>query len=506
MTRFRSFCLCTALLLVAPAVSAQSSNTQAAPTVPRVLTFSGKLVGADGQPRTGSVLITFALYTEQTGGTPVWTEQQAVTLDARGQYSAIIGAVSRDGVPAEAFVASAARWLGIRVEAELEQPRIMLVSVPYALKAADADTFGGKAPADFVLSEMLKDNVKSALADRKAAGGDPSVQGITTVNQLAKFLNDTGGYGDSGIYATGFGSDLILNVNGTTLDGVGFLTLNAGGRVTTAAGNDLNVVAPNTRSIFFKIDSPDAPRVEIDNIGRLGLGLNGAPPSNLLDVSGTTISFDGILSLEPGGKLTTFAGNDLNIEAPANRFVFFKNGGSVKMALDGSGNLGIGTSSPSSKLHVAGSVTADGYLTASHLAAKHQDVAEWVDAPEEIEAGTVVIVDPVAPNRVLPASRAYDTRVAGAVSRQPGLVLGEQRDGQAMVAQSGRVRIKVDAKYGAVRIGDLLVTSPTPGCAMRSRPLRVGAQALHRPGTLLGKALEALPNGKGEILVLLTLQ
>ena len=75
-----------------------------------------------------------------------------------------------------------------------------------------------------------------------------------------------------------------------------------------------------------------------------------------------------------------------------------------------------------------------------------------------------------------------------------------------MVAQSGRVRVKADARYGAIKIGDLLVTSPTPGYAMRSRPMRVAGQALHRPGTLLGKALEALPSGRGEILVLLTLQ
>ena len=75
-----------------------------------------------------------------------------------------------------------------------------------------------------------------------------------------------------------------------------------------------------------------------------------------------------------------------------------------------------------------------------------------------------------------------------------------------MGAANGRVRIKADAKYGAIKIGDLLVTSTTPGYAMRSRPLRVGSETLHRPGTLLEKALEALPTGKGEILVLLTLQ
>jgi len=85
-------------------------------------------------------------------------------------------------------------------------------------------------------------------------------------------------------------------------------------------------------------------------------------------------------------------------------------------------------------------------------------------------------------------------------------VLGEQGDGKTTVAQSGRVRVKVDASYGAIRIGDLLVTSPTPGYAMRSKAIRIGGSAIHRPGTLLGKALESLPAGKGEVLVLLTLQ
>ena len=75
-----------------------------------------------------------------------------------------------------------------------------------------------------------------------------------------------------------------------------------------------------------------------------------------------------------------------------------------------------------------------------------------------------------------------------------------------LAAQSGRVRIKVDARYGAIEAGDLLVTSPTPGYAMKSKPVKAGGVVMHRPGTILGKALESLPSGKGEILVLLTLQ
>jgi len=91
-------------------------------------------------------------------------------------------------------------------------------------------------------------------------------------------------------------------------------------------------------------------------------------------------------------------------------------------------------------------------------------------------------------------------------SAQPGLILGDAGPGRILVAQSGRVRIKVDATYDAIRAGDLLVTSPTPGHAMRSEPVTLGDTLLHRPGTILGKALEPLSHGKGEILVLLTLQ
>jgi hypothetical protein len=109
-------------------------------------------------------------------------------------------------------------------------------------------------------------------------------------------------------------------------------------------------------------------------------------------------------------------------------------------------------------------------------------------------------------NGVRASAKAYDVGVAGAVSAQPGLILGEKGQTKSLVAQSGRVRIKVDATYGAVRPGDLLVTSPTPGYAMVSKAVKVKGAELHRPGTILGKALEPLAGGKGEILVLLTLQ
>ena len=149
---------------------------------------------------------------------------------------------------------------------------------------------------------------------------------------------------------------------------------------------------------------------------------------------------------------------------------------------------------------MTGDVRVDG-----NIAAKYQDVAEWVDAAGALSAGTVVVVD-IAVNRVVASHAAYDTSVVGVVSPLPGIVLGEEGPGRVLVAQSGRVRTRVDARYGPIKRGDLLVTSSTAGCAMRSTPVMVNGVAMHRPGTIVGKALEDLPAGTGEILVLLTLQ
>jgi hypothetical protein len=152
-------------------------------------------------------------------------------------------------------------------------------------------------------------------------------------------------------------------------------------------------------------------------------------------------------------------------------------------------------------LHVEGNIHASGSINA-----KYQDVAEWVPSAQELAAGTVVVLDSGRANHVLASSEPYDTRVAGVVSARPGLILGEGGAGKVMVATTGRVRVKVDATRAPVNIGDLLVTSGAEGVAMKSEPVEVGGRKMHAPGTIIGKALEPLEKGVGEILVLLSLQ
>jgi hypothetical protein len=153
-----------------------------------------------------------------------------------------------------------------------------------------------------------------------------------------------------------------------------------------------------------------------------------------------------------------------------------------------------------------GNLTTTGTIEGGNIKAKYQDVAEWVESAQKLPAGTVVVLDHTKSNQVIASSNAYDTRDAGVVSAQPGIALGEAGANKVLVATTGRVTVMVNASRGPINVGDLLVTSDIPGFAMKSQPINIGGVQLHRPGTLVGKALEPLKTGKGKILVLLSLQ
>lgn len=262
------------------------------------------------------------------------------------------------------------------------------------------------------------------------------------------------------------------------------------GAVLTAApvsGLALSVWADNTsRAANASASLVQSLSVTMD--GKVGVG-NSAPTYSL-DVNGGINSFR--------AKAATASGSDV--------VAAFENNSGIQMIVRGNGNVGIGTTAPAKTLDVVGDINASGTITGGNIQAKYQDVAEWVESSEELPAGTVVILDSNRSNQVIASISAYDSRVAGVISLRPGIALGERGEGRVLVATTGRVKVKVDASNGPINIGDLLVTSDKTGLAMKSVPVEIGGVRIHRPGTLIGKALEPLAAGTGEILVLLSLQ
>jgi hypothetical protein len=206
-------------------------------------------------------------------------------------------------------------------------------------------------------------------------------------------------------------------------------------------------------------------------------------------------------------------------------------GGSVLMVLDSRGNLGLGTTSPAAKLDVNGRARVDSLeiVGGADLAEpfeirdgesanpsrdrKGADESEGNQATgqhgDEVEPGSVVVIDPEHPGALRISSEPRDAKVAGIISGAkglaPGMVLRSEgtalADGKHLVAMSGRVWCKCDASAAPIRPGDLLTTSATMGHAMR-----VGDDKDAPRGCIIGKAMTPLAEGKGLVLVLVNLQ
>lgn len=168
------------------------------------------------------------------------------------------------------------------------------------------------------------------------------------------------------------------------------------------------------------------------------------------------------------------------------------------------GNVGVGTATPTSRLHVNGTTTTN-VLTITG----GSDIAEPFDVASEqaVQPGMVVTIDEKQVGKLRLATSAYDHAVAGIISGangvKPGVTLtqeGTVADGKFPVAMSGRVWCYVDADAnGSVVAGDLLTTSATPGYAMKA------TDTSKSHGAILGKAMSSLPKGKGLVLVLVNL-
>ncbi len=107
---------------------------------PRRIKFSGTLNNSYGLPPDTPVVIHFALYTSKERPDSLWSESQLVELGEEGRYTVFLGASEKEGLPPELFSTGAALWLGVQVDGEEEQERVVLMVVPYALNAIDADT------------------------------------------------------------------------------------------------------------------------------------------------------------------------------------------------------------------------------------------------------------------------------------------------------------------------------------------------------------------------------
>jgi hypothetical protein len=222
-------CVGLVFLSFALPIIAQQSATPTDGVVPALMNFGGVLVDANGKPLTGMVGVTFFLYKDSQGGSPLWLETQNVQPDSAGRYKVALGSASNRGLPPELFVSGEARWLGVQIQGQAEQPRVLLLSVPYALKAGDAQTVGGLPPSAFVMAVPM-----GGTSSATSQGGssteaiNPALGGSGTTNFIPLWTPNGTTLGNSVFFQSGSGATAkvglgltnplaTLDINGITL-------------------------------------------------------------------------------------------------------------------------------------------------------------------------------------------------------------------------------------------------------------------------------------------------
>jgi len=208
---------------------------------------------------------------------------------------------------------------------EAEQPRLLLTSVPYAVKAADAETLGG-----FPASAFLRAN-STASASSKAPNDTPNVSetgqvpsGTGTTNSLTKWVNGTGLLGDSSLFEV----NSFLGV-GTSNPTSGLHIVN---------GTNANFTLQSTYSA--------GPQMEFKNAGTAAADWVFGIPGN---VNGSSFfiydakNLNSVFTIEQGAPANTFYAN-------------------------ASGFMGLGTSNPSSALHIVNNTNANFTLQSTYSA------------------------------------------------------------------------------------------------------------------------------------------
>jgi hypothetical protein len=337
-----------------------------------------------------------------------------------------------------------------------------------------------------------------------------------------------------------------FNGRGYFSSNVGIGTTNPTAKLEVAGDAKItgSLFAGSGPTVLFVDDTSDmvgigttSPRTQLEILGTTGLRVTTGDHTNVYGDFKHAYSGGLIINANAGGG--GFA--DMSFQTNA----------TTKMFIESSGNVGIGTSSPVTKLQIEGgtdaSLTGNGFIVNGSLTSTNMvidnnaiivrdngaaaklhlnngsgnvvvgvleitggsDLAEpfKIAGDETVKPGMVMAIDAEHPGQLRVSDKAYDRTVAGIVSGangiNPGMTMRQEdtlANGSTLVALTGRVYCYADASCGAIEPGDLLTTSERPGHAMKV------TDHSRAHGAILGKAMSSLDQGTGLVLVLVTLQ
>jgi hypothetical protein len=304
-------CASQAQLAAGPGIA---DSTSGQPVSSRTFAFSGSIPGQ----LDGALSVTFSIYSDQQSATALWTETQVVQITAE-KYSVMLGSTSATGVPSEIFSADQSHWLGVQVNGA--EKRYLLVSVPYAMKAVNADQLGGLPFSEYVTAQQLQAALQSAAAPgtstspnttstgpigQAAAAGTPpqpatdftdnnasevllvtqqgtgyAIHAVSSAQPEAIFSENSslGGTALRGFSSNPSGQSIGLLAEVASPDGISALLNNrAGGKILSLRSNGAEVGSFDSQG-NLTANGVNASNVNAQSFFGNGFGLSNVPPS-----------------------------------------------------------------------------------------------------------------------------------------------------------------------------------------------------------------------------------
>jgi hypothetical protein len=288
-----------AVVVSTPAQTAAPNSSLVSTQIPRLIKFSGVAQNETRKPVTGVVGVTFSLYKDQQGGSPLWAETQNVRADETGHYTVMLGSASADGVPLSLFSSAEAHWISTQISGQPEQPRILLLSVPYALKAADAETLGGLPASAFMHATAGAVQGKTGATAASPAQLNLPPAGVTGkgVKNFVPLWTGATALGDSLIYQTGGDLGIGTKTPQAELDvvGTGVRGIQATVPGTQAAISGIaTATSGGTTGVYGQSSDPGGNAMLAVNEATTGgygvIGVSGATSGSSYGVYGTNAS------------------------------------------------------------------------------------------------------------------------------------------------------------------------------------------------------------------------
>ncbi len=542
----------TVVLVVPQLLRAQATS--------RVIPFSN--VATTIAPGSTGQALTLQVWDAASGGNLVFNEAQTLDVDANGNISFVLGALTGGGLDPNNFPSGSSRFLDVvdgTGASVLPNGRIPLNATPFALSpgpqgpAGPAGPQGDPGPPGPVNSVTAGDtsisiggsvanptvavaangvtnaNVANGALSPLKIAGTAATLGPNTFVGAQSITGPTGtlmvsGNLFSGAIQTGFANirgRTIIQGNGLDITigdvgcgpptggiGAGVVTCNTFALGMDSSTNSTFINRPTGGAIHFKEGNAGPDQMTIASGGNVGIGATPVSAARLT-VSTSSTNVDGVAVFSSSRGV-------------------FASGGETGVAADSTSGLALlaGTlTGPNiavfsaggfnrARIDSTGKVFANGGFQSS--GADFAESFEVVGERADYEPGDVVVIDETGHRRMALARQPYSTLVAGIYSTKPGMLatpygMDDPRLAKEIpLAVMGTVPCKVSAENGPIEVGDLLVTSSTPGYAMK------GTDRSRMLGAVVGKALEPfdprdgqgqpLASGKGVIQVLVTLQ